>query len=68
MSKVCMLFGDNLAQYINGILYHTVAVTCKQNGFIYQEGDVWNPYYPKFGVVDCLNCTCKVANNGKDFI
>jgi len=37
-----------------------LAVICKENGFIYQEGDVWNPYFPKFGVVECFDCTCKV--------
>ncbi|XP_065889336.1 chordin-like [Dysidea avara] len=33
--------------------------TCEENGITYQDGDVWNPYFPKFGVLKCSNCTCK---------
>ncbi|XP_065889345.1 chordin-like protein 1 isoform X2 [Dysidea avara] len=36
--------------------------TCKEHGIIYHDGDTWNPYYPRFGVLDCYLCTCK---NGK---
>ena len=50
------------------IVIIVLAVTCKQNGFIYQDGDVWNPYFPKFGVVDCLNCTCTVMNKSHLYI
>ncbi|XP_065889325.1 chordin-like [Dysidea avara] len=35
------------------------SATCEQNGITYQDGDVWNPYFPKFGVLKCSNCTCK---------
>ena len=38
------------------------AATCTENGITYQEGDVWNPYFSKFGVVKCQICTCKVHN------
>ena len=34
--------------------------TCKEHGITYQDGDTWNPYYPRFGVLDCFMCTCKV--------
>ncbi|XP_065889353.1 chordin-like isoform X2 [Dysidea avara] len=33
--------------------------TCEENGITYQDGDIWNPYFPKFGVLKCQNCTCK---------
>ncbi|XP_065888420.1 chordin-like protein 2 [Dysidea avara] len=32
---------------------------CKEHGITYQDGDTWNPYYPRFGVLDCYLCTCK---------
>ncbi|XP_065889346.1 chordin-like protein 2 [Dysidea avara] len=33
--------------------------TCKEHGITYQDGDTWNPYYPRFGVLDCFLCICK---------
>ena len=33
---------------------------CQELGITYQDGDTWNPYYPRFGVLDCYLCTCKV--------
>ena len=42
------------------LMFHIA--TCTENGIIYQEGDVWNPYFSKFGVIKCQICTCKVRN------
>jgi len=36
--------------------------TCEENGITYQDGDIWNPYFPKFGVLKCQNCTCRVQS------
>ena len=40
--------------------FQNFVVTCVQNGITYQDGDVWNPYFPKFGILKCQTCTCKV--------
>ena len=37
------------------------AAICTENGITYQEGDVWNPYFSKFGVIKCQICTCEVC-------
>lgn len=43
-------------------LMHTACTVCIDfDGHIYRERDIWNPYYPGFGRVDCLTCTCVVS-------
>ena len=42
------------------IIFNVHTATCTENGITYKEGDTWNPYFSKFGVVKCQQCSCKV--------
>lgn len=39
---------------------HAESGSCIQNGKVYANGQIWNPFVQALGPIKCVTCICKV--------